>query len=98
MSVWPSGAALAAASAPIEPPAPGRLSITTNCARFGELLAERAREDIGRAARREGHDQADRARGVRLRERRGQRGKQNEGEAGAAKGLHVRRNPIRSDR
>ena len=46
ISVWPSGAAFAAASEPIEPPAPGRLSISTDCARPSESFCARARARI----------------------------------------------------
>ncbi len=59
-SVYPSGAALATASAPMAPEAPARFSITIGLA---ELLAELGRHEppdhVHRRARRQRHDHAD---------------------------------------
>src|ERR1051326_7085356 len=85
MRVWPSGAARAAASAPIEPAAPGRLSITTGwpspCARLSPSAgAGGAGEDVGRASWRERDDQSDRTRWIILGGR--QRGEEQRGDRG----------------
>ena len=62
--VRPSGAALATASAPMLPPAPGLFSMMTVPSASLTRSASDARRDVDRAAGRVGNDQADRALGL----------------------------------